>query len=332
MQSLGLEWSEVSQEERKSLHEKLLASSGLRNIDNETYFKVEWTKVPDLVAMRRVYLQAGMAYVPVSEQMSLIAAEYTSKLSTALEMTARALPRLDEDDRLLPILNHLSKGFVAPEYTSTGDLANSALTAAQIPDVVRHFPLCMRSMHETLQHSHHLKHTARLQYGLFLKGIGLDVEEALVFWRQSFSSVTDDKFSKEYRYNVRYNYGLEGSRKNYKPYSCQQILTSNPPGPSDCHGCPYKHFNRDALDTSLSRLGISDVKTLKEIHEHIATKHYHVACTKVFEVSNPQIVLKESISHPNMYFARSIGFSEEKLQSQQPVMEEIADSNRTPET
>jgi hypothetical protein len=54
----------------------------------------------------------------------------------------------------------------------------------------------------------------------FEQGIGLSVEEAVVFWRKSFSTITDDKFNKEYKYNVRHNYGLEGSRKNYNPKKC----------------------------------------------------------------------------------------------------------------
>jgi DNA primase large subunit len=76
----------------------------------------------------------------------------------------------------------------------------------------------MRNLNDSLKHDKHLKHDGRLQYGLFLKGIGLSVQEALVFWRTSFSNITDDKFNKEYAYNVRYNYGLEGNRKNYSPY------------------------------------------------------------------------------------------------------------------
>lgn len=51
------------------------------------------------------------------------------------------------------------------------------------------------------------------------QGIGLSVEEALAFWRKSFSTITDDKFNKEYRYNIRHQFGLEGSRKNYTPKS-----------------------------------------------------------------------------------------------------------------
>lgn len=311
LKSLDLDWIEVPNAEKEELRDSLSATSGQRAFESESFFKVRWERVPDLVAMRKVFLRGGMAYVPVSEQLSLVTAEFANRLAIALESTARALPRLDEDDRLIPLLTHLSKGFVAPEYTSSADATSTNVTAAQIPSLVSHFPLCMRVMHDNLQYTHHLKHTERLQYGLFLKGIGLNVEEALVFWRQSFSTVNDDKFAKEYRYNVRYNYGLEGSRKNYKPYSCQQILTGPPPGAGQCHGCPYKHFGRDALAASLSKLGVTDSKVLKEVNELISTKHFHVACTKVFEVTNPDVVLKESISHPNMYFSRSLGVKEE---------------------
>ena len=50
-----------------------------------------------------------------------------------------------------------------------------------------------------------------------MQGIGLDVEEALVFWRTAFATTSDDKFKKEYQYNIRHSYGLEGGRRNYKP-------------------------------------------------------------------------------------------------------------------
>jgi len=52
------------------------------------------------------------------------------------------------------------------------------------------------------------------------QGIGLSIEEALVFWQKSFAPKTGaDKFNKEYKYNFRHGYGLEGSRKNYSPKS-----------------------------------------------------------------------------------------------------------------
>ncbi len=45
----------------------------------------------------------------------------------------------------------------------------------------------MRHLHETLRKEHHLKHFARLQYGLFLKSIGLTMEQALTLWKTEFT-------------------------------------------------------------------------------------------------------------------------------------------------
>ena len=155
-------------------------------------------------------------------------------------MTARSLPRLDEDTRLVPILDNLSQGFLAGVPSdwvgSTGETSGDEIKAEMVDDLAKkHFPMCMRSLHESLRRDHHLKHFGRLQYGLFLKVLnyirdnrkiylhgflsmqvlGLSVDEAVTFWRKSFSRITDDKFNKEYKYNIRHSYGLEGKRANY---------------------------------------------------------------------------------------------------------------------
>jgi len=134
-------------------------------------FQVDWTKVADLVQSRRVYIKAGKAYVPSSSELSLVLAEFSSRLSKALEMTAKALPRLDEDDRLLPVLEHLSMGFqagITSDYTVNED--GEGVRAEQVPELANQsFPMCMRALQDTLKASKHLKHEGRQQYGLFLK-------------------------------------------------------------------------------------------------------------------------------------------------------------------
>ncbi|RYG50737.1 hypothetical protein EON66_11545 [archaeon] len=62
------------------------------------------------------------------------------------------------------------------------------------------FPLCMQSMHNALKETHKLKHLGRLQYGLFLKGVGLSLEDALVFWQTEFTrAMTTEEFLKKVR-------------------------------------------------------------------------------------------------------------------------------------
>lgn len=127
----------------------------------------------DLVSTRRVFVLGGWAYVPVSLQMSLVLAEFSSRLMKGLEMTAKALPRLDEDDRLLPVLDHLSTGFtgvLSSNYKLPEDGNGELVTAEMVKDLSKqHFPLCMRSLQSTLNTSHHLKYEGRLQYNGFLK-------------------------------------------------------------------------------------------------------------------------------------------------------------------
>lgn len=97
-----------------------------------------------------------------------------SRLALKLsQMTAKALPRLDEDTRLVPILDNLSKGFLAgvsSEWSNASAGAGDGLTADMVDEMAfKHFPACMRNLHMCLRRDKHLKHFGRLQYGLFLK-------------------------------------------------------------------------------------------------------------------------------------------------------------------
>ena len=97
--------------------------------------------------------------------------------------------------------------------------------------------------------------------------------------------------------------------------SCQRILTSDTPGTQDSHGCPYRHFSSQALQSLLlSSYGISDPAQIKEILDATKSQHFHVACTRVFEITHARrydvkkgdgLGNGESTSHPNRYFERS---------------------------
>ncbi|KAL1980768.1 hypothetical protein VTN96DRAFT_3575 [Rasamsonia emersonii] len=326
IESLNLDWEPVSDEERQELSEHLVsATPGLRRSDEETWYKVDWERVPELVERRAVYLRKGKAYVPGREQQSMIVAEFTARLEKAMELTSRALPRLDEDDRLTPILNHLSKNFGSAESVYSqgeGVVDGAPMTAASIDHLSQHFPLCMRNLHMTLRKNGHLKHFGRLQYTLFLKGIGLSLDECIVFWRQAFRGFTESEFNSRYRYNIRHAYGDVGgdaNRRNrgYPPYSCQKILNDNAPGTGQTHGCPYRHFSVDNLITLLQATGVHDKELLREVREDVEKTRYHIACNRVFEWVHKAEIKKvkedgtwsqtdlDTIVHPNTYFKRS---------------------------
>lgn len=194
--SLPMSWEIVTADEKNLWLDELKAATGFNSIrgDEETWFKVAWEKVSELVERRQVLLKKGQAYVNVREQQSMVINEFSRSLETGLELAARFLPRMDEDNRLSPILHHLSQSFVAPdagynESSSIGDMAS--INAGSIDGLSQYFPLCMQNLHRELRKNNHLKHFGRLQYTLFLKGIGLSLQECIVFWRKSFKLITD---------------------------------------------------------------------------------------------------------------------------------------------
>ncbi|KAF4632280.1 hypothetical protein G7Y89_g5843 [Cudoniella acicularis] len=327
VKELTLDWEPVSIEERRQYEEELRGASGWEKTrpQEESYFKVDWEKVPELVESRKVFMKGGKAYVPEKDQVSMVVAEFTSKLEKALALTSRALPRLDEDDRLTPILNHLSQNFTTPDsnYSSSNtSISGADISARNVDALSASFPLCMQNLHRSLRRDAHLKHYGRLQYTLFLKGIGLNLEECLIFWRSSFSKITDDVFNKEYRYNVRHAYGDVGGDSNrrgngYSPFSCQKILTEHPPGPGEANGCPYRHFSMENLTALLQAVGVKDQDVLRGVKEDKEKTKFHLACNRVFEYAHKQEIKKvrdngtwgaaelETIVHPNEYFKRS---------------------------
>lgn len=87
VQTLNFDWDVVTDEEKQELSEQLLATTpGLRRLDDESWFKLDWERVPELVERRGVFLKHGKAYVPMREQLSMVLAEFTARLDKALEV------------------------------------------------------------------------------------------------------------------------------------------------------------------------------------------------------------------------------------------------------
>ncbi|XP_068681168.1 DNA primase large subunit-like [Montipora foliosa] len=304
----GLQYHPITDAEKKKKEEELMTSGfnlTAMKVQNTDYFKVSFIDALDLVRGRKVYLEDGFAYVPRDELVSLVANEFRIQLSRALAMTARALPYLEEDDRLLPKLTNLSRQYVGQDYTQKRS-AGGKVTLDQIDSLSKtSYPLCMRQLHTALKENHHLKHFGRLQYGLFIKGIGLSLEEALIFWRSEFTKLMDvDKFDKQYAYNIRHSYGKEGKRQDYTPYSCMKIIMTNPPGPGDHHGCPFRHTDADLLRQRLAAYGVPK-NGVDEIMEFVKESHYQLACTRYYELTHKETA-SSAINHPNQYFDESL--------------------------
>ena len=254
------------------------------------FFKVAFSQAVDLVKRRHVLLRGGFAYVPHGRMLSIVQNRFKAYLNYATAMANRYLPGILQDERLAPLLKNMSTSYTGAEYGAGGrrpgaervgpeDVQGLAQTA---------FPLCMQTLHEGLAQNHHLRHGGRMQYGLFLKGVGLALEDALVFWQKEFTkSMSADDFVKKYAYNIRHNYGKEGKRADYTAYSCTRIILGAPPGQGDFHGCPFKSWDASRLRTVLQRMRLSAAQ-VDDVVRDASNKDYQLACRRQFEARFPQ--------------------------------------------
>lgn len=306
---------QVSREELLSLQAELKALHPGFNIDaaaNPVFYKVNWELVPDLVGRRAVLLRRGAAYVPQADCWSVVLSRFREELERGLAAVARTIPFI-QDDRIVPLLDALRRADYSLEAAAGNGSAASAgdsLTAGDIERVSASFPLCMQLLYRNLRVDHHLKFHGRQQFGLFLKSIGLSMEEALVFWRTAFApKFSADQFAKEYAYNIRHNYGQEGKRANYASYSCAKIC-------SGAGECPYKHFAPERLASALEVFtgpaGKLTSVQIKEVVALAAEGHSQVACTRVFEFTKAAAAGKQSaaavetITYPHKYYEQHI--------------------------
>ncbi|KAM8852280.1 DNA primase large subunit isoform 1-T3 [Synchiropus picturatus] len=304
----NLQYNTITAEEKKLLKDKLVNSSyavsGI-TVAGQDFYKVPFQDALDLVRTRKVYLKAGYVYIPHQDIVTIVLNDFRTRLSKALALTARSLPAVHSDERLQPLLNHLSHAYVGQDYSIQKNVGKISLE--QIDSLSgKSFPLCMRQLHQALRENHHLRHGGRMQYGLFLKGIGLTLEQALQFWRSEFirGKVDADKFDKAYAYSIRHMFGKEGKRADYTPFSCMKVILSNAPSQGDHHGCPFRHSDPELLKQKLQFYKVSP-SGISQILELVKGMHYQLACQKYFELTHNIDDANFSLTHPNQYFIES---------------------------
>lgn len=324
--SNGLNFAVVGGDEKSARRSLLLSvpNTLAAEFERTVYYRIPFAQAADLVGQRLVYVEAGFAYVPLQRVVASVVSRFRSTLSRSLVEASAAFAHVAGDPRFGPLLQNMNKQYTGKEYGgATGN--GEGIKPGDIDELSqRSMPLCMRTLHTGLQKDHKLKHWGRLQYGLYLKGVGLSMEDALVFWETAFSKlVTTDQFQKQYAYSFRHMYGKEGKRTNYTPYSCIKIIMSAAPGAGEHHGCPYRHYDEGRLSALLGqlKLGVADKDAMMG---HVRGKNYQLACQHHFEATHKgyeaEGVNAEGVgNHPNAWTAASMSYYKAKNKASQPT-------------
>lgn len=284
------------------------------------FYKVPFQDVISLIGRRSVYLLNGYAYVPNNRFFSLITGKFRAHLNRGLISAKKAIDKMKNDpitmecvSRVIHIINGLHKITSGPAYKINKD-KKAKITHKDVNKLSSiHFPLCMQSSIDHLRNDKHLKHGGRMHLGLFLKGIGLSLNDSIIYFRNHFTKIGGDKFNKQYAYNIRHNYGKEGKRIDYTPYSCSKIISCTPNN-EDFHGCPYKIFDINNLRKYLAVNKKMNSSDIEEILNLVKNNHYQLGCRAYFNFQHKDIMKKKKIkiddiesrwSHPNEYFDSS---------------------------
>lgn len=175
-----LSYQPITEDEKSDVKDGLYDSTamhGVQKVELDEFYKVHFTAVPDLIRTRRCFVKSGYAYVIAQDFVSIVAGLHEANIENGLTAAAKALPDLDNDERLTNLLKTLHTSYTGKDYVvgTKGSIPIESIDQLS----KKSFALCMRQCHETLRTKHHLKHNGRLQYGLFLKGIGVTLEDSL---------------------------------------------------------------------------------------------------------------------------------------------------------
>lgn len=279
------------------------------NSNNEKIYYVPFEKALSLVPTHKYVLHKGNIYIPSKDIIFLIQTICKENTKNNINKIKAHEKYLLNDPRILSLQKYFEVEREHISFTNKDNEINIPITKYNVTqltdiDIVANdtFPLCMLTIQKHINEYSHLMHLGRLQYTLFLKGIGLPLSETLRYFQKKYERKTsEDLFNKNYAYNIRHCYGQEGKRIDYPPYSCAKINQMNPPSNQECHGCPFKIFTEDKLKIFLSTLKINQINidTILETKR----KNEFVKCCKIYFESKFPDVEHEGIGiHPNKYF------------------------------
>lgn len=284
--------------------------------DIQDIFKVKFMDALRFISKRSVSLKDGYAFLGRHEIINVVCDAFERYLDRELQYARQHVNvDLHQTQHLLDSLSVVFLDFKErmdeekklQQQKKEGESHNPyRINVSEIPMLMKeHYPPCMRYIQEVLTQDHHLKHQARLYYGAFLKAGGVDVESATELFRQEFTKkIPREKFDRDYKYNIRHLYGMEGHKKALSCFSCDKIVNDNPPGPTEKHGCPFRHFDDNNLKSMITKHGLKEVD-IESIFIQRNDKEYKLACSHYFKSIKGKFP-SEPIKTPIHYYYESM--------------------------
>ncbi|XP_012056268.1 PREDICTED: probable DNA primase large subunit [Atta cephalotes] len=281
-------------------------TSNCHDCDNFRY-EMRFEIVSDLVKERELALNNGNVITHCSDWKKVLQLLFSNYVINEMNIIKKQSQYMIKHDLRFHILNQKIQSYLFNEGVPHGKV-----TIDNIEAEAQKFPLCMQHLHSLLRRRHRLSHYARLYYSLFLKEIGMTLEDSIIFWKQEYSkphtctSVCSHNWQsneKKFIYSIRHMYGLEGSRRTYKTPDCNLICVGIS-GATYEGGCPFKDFDTSVL-RNLLQASINENEIEKFIN-NVSTKDPEVLCTTFLKLVRENDINDAIVKNPVQYYQRMI--------------------------
>ena len=254
--------------------------------------KVPFYLVPDLVRDRLVILSQGYAVINKIQIEPYLASIFRVMLQDSLKINHFNVYGCEkDDDRILCLSERIVHYFEHYLPDGTGSvLTDQTLRWNEISSLSTNFPPCFSRLQEKLEKDKRLGHHARIGYTLFLKEIGLPLEESIKFWSCHYSeSANPGEHSKcahswqtdgkKFIYNIRHLYGVSGSRKSYRAHKCASIINNR--SPLNQLSCPFNEIDIEDLARNNHRPEF--LNRQKGVHSSDSVTRCTSSCSRLLE-------------------------------------------------
>lgn len=267
--------------------------SSVYNTENGVIAVKFWT-APRLLKRKRAILRQGWLITATEFLMREIKWKFQRRLEESIKRLIEEKKRGSEkilslEDPMKELIDYWRsrRDVVAPktEFSFKGS------KLYERPDL---WPLCMRILLSRLESTGYLAHGERLQLGLFLKRLGMSLDEQLQFWYKfavDNVGMSWEEFEKKGGYYIKHIYGVVGSKKDYEAPKCETIIAK--------YFCPFKALSSTQIkDIILSLHQNVNEKVLQKILEKTRLGEPTVACALYLSIVAKRRFRIEKISHP----------------------------------
>jgi len=180
---------------------------------------------------RKINLIEGIAFIPCNQWNNLLVDLFRLIYTKSLHHICRSMSSLAEHNLQIQYLSDKINTFYNSKIASWKNI-NQSLSLEELMNNKNVLPPCMLFSLKSLFVNHRLAHDPRYRLTLFLKDIGIPLEQTLSLFKEEYSKCGNsgstcthnwDQHNKKIEYNIRHTYGTMGSKKNYSMTSCTLI-------------------------------------------------------------------------------------------------------------